>query len=121
MSDEVHGLISVVSLIAWLTYIFAGALGKIAKAFGGSNRRFATIVHITKWPALAGALWVFGTNLAASHEISERIWSSLTTAAAVWTWWLYSKDGDDDWKKKLKKKLASKVTQIGGRLAVVPT
>lgn len=70
----------------------------------------------TKWPALGQILLMlyFTINREPGFE------SATDTAMLAIAWWIFRNAGDDDFKKKLKKKLSEAVKQVGDRLVIVP-
>lgn len=74
---------------------------------------------VLKWPALAAcpAMW-FYLMLAGSDLF---ILNAVYLVWTVWAWWQYSNSGDDDFRRRLKSRVAGKVQALAGRLVVVPT
>lgn len=50
------------------------------------------------------------------------MWAAFGTVLNGAMWWLYRDEGDDDdrWKRR-RRKLAQKIAEVGGKLAVVPS
>lgn len=73
---------------------------------------------ILKWPVLAAPplAWLDcalqGGNAGAD---------ALLLAFYLWMWWFYRNSGDDDFRRRLKSRVAGKVQALAGRLVVVPT
>lgn len=114
----VVSVIDVILAIMFNAFIYSAITIHAAKH---RNRRIplANLVwYWCKWPALA-------------HILSTSILSVLIDGHLTWwraglnilngfLWWAYRDTGDDNDHKKLRKKLKEKVTQVSGRLVVVP-
>jgi hypothetical protein len=89
---------------------------------GGSRRGVAVWLNrvwlYTKYPALVGvfAQPVFTVVLGEKLDM----WDWAACAAGFLVWVMNRDVGDDDWKKKFKKKLKEKIAVIQGKLVVVP-
>lgn len=74
-----------------------------------------TVWKWTKWPALCQILLMLYFTVTGEPGFD----SIADTAMLAIAWWLLRNAGDDDFKKKLKKKLSEVVKQVGDRLVIV--
>jgi len=110
--------IDYVAVFMPMTWVFTALLCRIARAAGRTPPGWApTLVGMLKWPALMCYVWNWASDLA---DPEAGMLNHAVGVLNLVVWWLYRNDGDDDWKKKMKKKLAEKVTRVGARLVVVP-
>jgi hypothetical protein len=97
---------------AWVALSFA--------MYAGFGRSDATewVWLILKWPALVIPLleWADG----AIRHTGPPWANALVTLFYVGVWWLFRNTGDDDWRKRQRRRLAAKVKAAGHRLVVVP-
>lgn len=126
MSETTKHWLAVVDFVlvtSFFTYMFTGVVLLISRAFGASVeskplKPFNLVWKWAKYPALGHAVGApVLTVLIAGHLT---FWDYLSTAVNVYVWWQYRDVGDDDWKKKLKKKVTEIVKAVQGRLIVVP-
>lgn len=82
------------------------------------RRTLNTLWLITKY--LAFAYVCLGPAMWLTLNGKLNWWDGAAEALNVWLWWAYKDMGDDDWKKRLKKRLTEAVRAIHGRLVVVP-
>lgn len=73
---------------------------------------------LVKWPALAYTPFSITADIAAGDNVS--FLAALLFLANLTAWWWLRTAGDDDTLNKLKKKMTEKVTEVAGRLTVVP-
>lgn len=75
------------------------------------------IWYVTKWPAL-GYICAMPVIEAFADTLDWKTSASFAVNLAIW--YLNRNAGDDDDYKKWKKRVQSKVTEVKGRLVVVP-
>lgn len=106
-------LISAAAITVWFTYI-ASSMALIMH----KQPWLQWLWLITKWPALAGLITVW-VQTALEPGVNAGI-NALALGGGVWVWWCYRNSGDDDFKRRLKRKAAQRVKALAGRLVVVP-
>jgi hypothetical protein len=67
-----------------------------------------------KWPALASIFFMW-------FQVISNPFSGLLLALDLYVWWTLRNSGDDDFRRKQKRRVAAKVKAVAGRLVVVPT
>ena len=104
-------------VIMW--WLFAGIAIQVCKMLGREAPSLArTVFHELRPFFLAAVLAQFGSRAAAGEGFDAWDWFNL--GLNLWNWYaLRNIDDDDRWQRR-RKKLADKVSVLGGRLVVVP-
>jgi hypothetical protein len=118
-TEQIAGVFLLVSSMSHLTYSLSGNIMLIIRTHGkGPTGVFNTIWKWSKWPAFTH---LFVNPVADVICGNLRWWCPFIYAINVAVWWVLRNAGDDDWSKKVRKKLTETVKQLGTRLVVVPT
>lgn len=112
-------LIDIALLSCWFTYIFSGVFLKTAAPLHGHREVVNAIWALTKWPALVSIGGMPACEMLMSHK-NLHWWDVIFAGLSVWIWWSYRNSGDDDQFKKTKKRALERVSEVGGKLVVVP-
>lgn len=107
----------------WFAYCVSGIFLLITKAAGYPGdlkgiRIINTVWRVTEYPALVYV--IFSPALWAIVDHSSGFWMLLASLLNALAWIFYKDAGDDDWKKRLKRKAKEVVRAVRGRLVVVP-
>lgn len=100
-------------------YIFTSVAMSIFQALGRQRPRLMNLIWFwTKWPGLVYLITdpVFAVLIEGKLGWLRAFFDIL----GLWVWWGNKDQGDDEDHKKLKNKLKEKVTQMRGKLVVVP-
>ncbi len=111
-------LLIIVMACSYYVYLITGAWLYGHKLLRYNKSSLANLLwYWTKWPALG---YIILVPVAAVFVDVFGIDDVVNTVLCLIAWWFCRNSGDDDDHKKLKDKLKSKVTQMQGRLVVVP-
>lgn len=112
-------VLSVTTDGAWNAWLWACLILRFAKIFKRGQSRLLATVRAELRP-FAPFLAVIPFLILVLAGGAGR-WGWIVVPIRLWCWWMYRNDKDDDdrWKRR-KEKLAAKISEVGGRLQVVP-
>ena len=116
--SEAMRIISALSGAGWLAYLLSSLCIRFGRDRGWAVPAALRTIRAELKPfALPFLLVGQAPDLIGDPDF----WDYLFFAIALYCWWMYRSDEDDDdrWKRR-KQRLADKVAEVGGRLTIVP-
>ena len=118
-----HDLFTIASVVGhqtvmvWLIVAFVLTFGKILSRT--PPRLVGAVFHELRPFYLPATAVAFLADSMLGHP--NLMWRLIVLGINLWNWWQYKDAGDDDdrWKRR-RKRLAERVSEVAGRLTVVP-